>query len=146
MSHFGMQKVFRNPGDLRGIPGVTKRRPVPLRDSPLPGTKTMLCPPDEHLHELVSGRKIEVILPSRPAKILGVLAMGGSIILIGLIWLSMLADIGDVWWGISTFAFVHITSIFSQILSQGRNQTGSLALLVLYGGMLASVIIAHFLP
>ena len=76
MKTFGTRKVFPNPGDLGDIPGVNKRTPIPVRDTPLPGTKTMLCPKDDQVNKLVSGRSIEVSRPSRTAKILGGLAMG----------------------------------------------------------------------
>jgi hypothetical protein len=139
-----------NPGNVRDIPGVTKRTPIQRRETPLPGTKTLLCPKDEHLRELVTGRAIEVVRPSRTADILGYLAMAGALVMIALFWiLPILQETnptrhGGVWVVIIGLAIVHVLAIFSQVLSGGRNIPGGLAILVLYAGFLVSVVVAHF--
>ena len=139
-----------NPGNVRDLPGVTKRTPIQRRETPLPGTKTLLCPKDEHLRELVTGRAIEVVRPSRTADILGYLAMAGALVMIALFWiLPILQETnpprhGGVWVVIIGLAIVHVLAIFSQVLSGGRNIPGGLAILVLYAGFLVSVVVAHF--
>lgn len=143
-------RTFVNPGNVRDLPGVTKRTPIQRRETPLPGTKTMLCPKDDSLRELVTGRAIEVVRPSRTADILGYLAMAGALIQIALFWIIPILQEtnptrhGGVWVVIIGLAIVHVLAIFSQVLSGGRNIPGGLAILVLYVGFLVSVVVAHF--
>ena len=150
MEPFSSQRTFRNPGDVRGLPGVRKRTPIPLRECPLEGTKVMLCPKDEHLKELVTGRAIDVILPSRAANILGVLAMAAAVGFNVFFWMDrafwgFVAARRGIWIIILGLAVVHVLTIFSQILSSGRNRLGSLAILVLYVAALLGLIIDHLL-
>ena len=150
MEPFATHRTILDPGSVRGLPGVTKHTPIPARETPLEGTKTMLCPKDEHLKELVTGRSIEVILPSRTANTLGVLAMIAAVGLVVFFWLDrvlwgFLAARHGIWIVILGLALVHVLAIFSQILSSGRNKPGGLAILVLYGGGILSVIIDHIL-
>ena len=75
MDPFASSRKFTDPGDTKGIPGVVRHTPIPTRVTPLEGTKTMLCPKDEHLKEWLAGRAIEVISPSRTARVMGILAL-----------------------------------------------------------------------
>lgn len=150
MKPLSPNRSFVDPGNVRDLPGVTKRTPIRRRDTPLPGTRTLLCPKDEHLRDLVTGRAIEVVKPSRTADILGYLAMAGALVMIALFWIIPLLQEnhptrhGGAWVVIIGLAIVHVLAIFSQILSVGRNIPGGLAVLVLYVGFLVSVVIAHF--
>ena len=151
MKPLSPHRSFADPGDARNVPRVTRRTPIRRRDKPLPGTKTMLCPEDEHLHELVSGRTIEKIPPSRTATILGILAMVVTVALLAFILINPILQQsnptrhGGIWVFIIGIAAVHVLAIFSQILSTGRNMTGSLAIPVLYVGTILCVVIEHFL-
>jgi hypothetical protein len=150
MKPLSPNRSFVDPGNVRDLPGVTKRTPIRRRETPLPGTRTLLCPKDEHLRELVTGRAIEVIKPSRTADILGYLAMTGALLMTALFWIIPILQQthptrhDGVWVVIIGLAIVHVLAIFSQILSGGRNVPGGLAILVLYVGFLVSVVIAHF--
>jgi hypothetical protein len=150
MKPLSPHRSFVDPGNVRDLPGVTKRTPIQRRETPLPGTKTMLCPKDDSLRELVTGRALEVIRPSRTADILGYLAMAGALVMTALFWIVPILQEthptrhGGIWVFISGLAVVHVLAIFSQILSGGRNLPGGLAILVLYVGFLVSVVIAHF--
>lgn len=127
-----------------------KHTPIRVRDKPFAGTKTMRCPKDEHLRELVTGRSIEVVLPSTPAKVLGFLAVSIAAGMIALYWADRLLHApeeswigpGSIFLGLASF---HLLVIFSQILSSGRNLMGPLAILVLYAGIIASVVIEWIL-
>jgi hypothetical protein len=145
-----IRRTFRNPGDVRGLPGVSKRRPIPKRDAPLPGTKSMSCPQDGSLKDLIGGRKVEVILPSRTATILGYLAVACAVGMIVLFWISRIFGNDALSWLPETFplffiAAFHLLVIFSQILSSGRNRPGAVAILILYGGMILSLVIDHLI-
>jgi predicted Co/Zn/Cd cation transporter (cation efflux family) len=150
MKPLSPSRTFVDPGNVRDLPGVTRRTPIQRRESPLPGTKTLLCPKDEHLREMVTGRAIEVVRPSRTADILGYLAMAGALVQIALFWILPILQQtnptrhGGVWVVIIGLAIVHVLAIFSQVLSGGRNIPGGLAILVLYVGFLVSVVVAHF--
>lgn len=60
MKHFGAKRVFRDPHDLRGLPGVSKRRPIPPREKPLKGTVAMLHPKEGDMRSLVAGTTLAV--------------------------------------------------------------------------------------
>lgn len=145
MDPFATRRSFPSPGNVRDLPGVTKHTPIPKRAIPLAGTKAMKCPKDEHLRDLVTARAVEVILPSRTADILGILAMALAVGLIFGYWLDRIFVAPEESWirpGIGFFflASFHLLVVFSQILSSGRNQPGALAIVVLYAGIVLSVI------
>jgi hypothetical protein len=145
-----IRRTFRNPGDVRGLPGVPKHRPIPARDTPLPGTKSLSCPKDESLKELISGRTVEVVLPSRTATIFGYLAVVCAVVGIALFWISGILGEEALSWLPETFLFFyvaifHLLVIFSQILSSGRNRPGGIAILIFYGGMILSLVIDHLM-
>lgn len=146
-----MTRRLRNPGDLRGIPGVARHTPVPRRDHPLPGTRILLCPKTGNLREMVAGRSIEDIKPSRTATVLGILAMAGSVFLLAIPWLE---PVWNLWpWVdefgtgvvILTLGFVHVAAVLTQALSNGRNLIGGLAILVLYAGSILGLILRAWL-
>ncbi len=103
MEPLSPHRTFVDPGNVRGLPGVTKRTPIPEREIPLEGTKTMLCPKDEHLRDLVTGRSIEVILPSRTARILGILAMVCAVWAIAVYWICQIPDLPEAFVGLIAF-------------------------------------------
>jgi hypothetical protein len=143
MDPFPTRRKFPDPGNFRDLPGVARHTPIPVRETPLEGTKMMLCPKDETLKQLVSGRAIEVILPSRTAKIMGILAMAFAIWVHAAYWIDRFFDVP--WVGFA-FNFVglgvfHLLVVFSQILSSGRNRPGVWAIIVLYGGIVVDLLV-----
>lgn len=145
MEPFATQKTLPNPENPQGVPGVTKRTPIPKREIPLKGTKSMLCPDDEHLQELVNGRKIDEVLPSLTAKTFGVLAVVLALGVLAVFWVER--SFSNNTWALVTLTcgLIHVLAILSQILSSGRNKPGGLAILVLYVGMFLNLIIDHLL-
>jgi hypothetical protein len=116
----------------------------------LEGTKPLLCPQDDQLKTLVTGRATEAVPPSRTADMLGYLAMGGAIAMLAFYWIDRALHGSEPVWispgfGLVSLALLHLLVIFSQILSSGRNMPGSLAIIVLYAGIVLSVIVEHFL-
>src|SRR5690606_1766564 len=107
MKHFGARRVFRNPNDLRGLPGVVKRRPIPLRDKPLDGTVATLHPKEGDIRALVAGTSL--ILPdSRAIRVLGwvlfAVALGGPLIY-GLLYGLLPAVVEMGWMGAAFFSW-----------------------------------------
>ena len=141
-----MRRTFRNPGDVRGIPEVRRHAPRPRRETPPSATKTMLCPKDEQFGEMVTGRRIETILPSRTATVLGILGVTCALLVNSLILFhdTRFSDAFGTGGMILSLGLVHILAVFSQILSTGRNQLGPWAILVLYAGAILSAIVLHF--
>ena len=142
---------FIDPGNTDGIPRVSRHRPAPSRESPLPGTKTLLTPKDPDFHELVSKPRIEPAQARRTGRVLGIIALVLAVLLpahvcvIGFIRKSHPEYEGGLWIVIVVFPLVHLLAIFSQVLSSGRNLAGSLAIPVLYVAFIACVLIDHLL-
>lgn len=137
---------------MEGIPRVRVGRAIPVREEPLEGTKTMLTPHDGRLVEMIQRRAEQP--PSRTAKIMGWLAMAGVVVFLGLLWYLWKEDTGDVRRShddllgllvLLSAGVIHVCALFSQILSNGRNAMGSIALVALYAGSLLLVVLDHLL-
>lgn len=151
MDNLSPHKTFRNLDDLSGIPGVRTSTPVPHRDNPLPGTKSMLFPKDGHLLESLAVYSMDEIKPPQTANVLGVLAMVAALGGIALFWVfavpgSSHFDRLDAWLFFPGLAAVHVFGLLSHILSDGNNRLGGFAILVFYAGLLLSAVLHSFLP
>ena len=148
MDNLSPHKTFRDPGDLSGLPRVTKGTPVPHRESPLPGTKTMLCPKDDHLLETLTVHPAEATKPPLAATIMSAIAMAAAVGTNLLFWRATGPDEHftrvDNWQFFPGIVLVHLLWIFSHILSNGRDRLGGLAVAVLYAGPLVLLVIDHF--
>ena len=93
---------------------------------------------------------------ARVGEIWGALAMVGAVALLALYWISphlvepnsaFLSWLGRYCSGvvILLLGFTHVFVILSQAASEGGNLTGRLALIVLWPGLLLSVVVDHFL-
>jgi hypothetical protein len=148
MDNLSPHKTITDPGDLRGLPRVTKGTPVPRRESPLPGTKTMLCPKDDHLRETLTAHPVEPTKPPLTATVMGALAMAAALGTNLMFWL--ISGPGgsfhkiDQWLFFPGLVIVHLLWISSHILSNGRDRLGGLAVIVLYMGPLVLMVIDHF--
>ena len=142
---------FIDPGNMDGIPGVSRRSAIPLRDTPLPGTKKLLTPRDPRLQELVSNQRIERLEASRTGRILGILALVFAVLVPAFFLLvALLPESHPIWPGAGWFFFiaglgVHLFAVFSQVLSNGRNLPGSLAIPVLYVSFMVCAVIDHLM-
>lgn len=148
MDNLSPHKTFRDPGDLSGLPRVHKGTPVPRRESPLPGTKTMICPKDGHLLETLTVHPAEATKPPLAATIMSAIAMGVALGTHLFLWQIRGPDMdfekADRWQLFPGIALVHLLWIFSHILSNGRDRLGGLAVMVLYVGPLVLLVIDHF--
>ena len=150
MDTLSPHKAFRNLDDVRGIPVVLKSTPVPRRDNPLPGTKAMLYPPDDHLVESVTGHPLDDLKPLRTLTVLGVLAMAAALGAIALYWCLALTGSGhmekqEAWLFFPALAVVHVCGLFSHIFSNGNNRLSNLAILVFWAGLMLSAVIGSIL-
>jgi hypothetical protein len=55
MENLAPRRRFRDPHDLSGITRVSPRRAIPVRETPLEGTRTLLVPKEGDLRPLVTG-------------------------------------------------------------------------------------------
>jgi hypothetical protein len=148
MDQLSPHKSFTDPDNVRGLPQVLKSTPVPRRESPLPGTKTMLCPKDAHLLERVASQPDGAIKPPLAATFMGAVAMAVALGSNFLWWRFMRSDGYDGWqdkWLLFPgFVIVHLLWLFSRVLSNGGTRLGGLAVAVLYLGPLMLLVIDHF--
>ena len=130
---------------MEGIPKVFLHRPVPLRDEPLPGTKSMNFPTDRPLQVSLtpddpSGRQND---PSPSGDWLGGIAIFVSICGLALVWLGWLTPwSGPLFW--ISVALTHLLAVFSHIFP-GHTLRGGWAIIILYGGCLLSAAISWLL-
>ena len=145
MDNLSPHKSFTDPDNVSGLPQVLKSTPVPRRETPLPGTKTMLCPNDDHLLELVAGQRVVATKPPLAATIMGAVAMAVALGSNILVWYFMRSDGRlDKWLLFPGLVIVHLLWMFSRILSNGGTLLGGLAVAVLYLGPLVLLVIDHF--
>ena len=151
MTRLSPHRRFRNADNMEGIPRVFKHRAAPPRGEPLPGTRKMRTPPDEKLLEMIRrAREIEE-KPPFAARLMGWLAVAGVLGLWCLCWhISRTPGVGLYSHGgmftalvILFLGGIHVLAIFSQILSNGRERTGSIALMLLYGGSILLAVVDH---
>jgi hypothetical protein len=148
MDKLSPHKSFPNLDDVRSLPRVLKSTPIPHRESPLPGTKSMLCPKDKHLLEMVTGPPTAEPKPPLTATIMGVLAMVVALGSLAYFWQLILSDRSysrsEGWMFFPGFAVVHLLWLFSRILSVEGSRLGCLAVVMLYLGPLVLGFIASF--
>jgi hypothetical protein len=145
MEKLSPHKSFPNLDDVRSLPKVLKGTAVPHRESPLPGTKSMLCPKDKHLLEMVTGPPTAEPKPPLTATIMGVLAMMVALGTLAYFWHLIISDHSNsrsAGWMFPGFAVVHLLWLFSRILSVEGSRLGCLAVVMLYLGPLVLGIIA----
>lgn len=100
---------------------------------------------------MLEGRTLEKPSNSRTAKVVGIAALAMALMLPCMVMFNPLRRIlpwesdGMGFVAFLTFALVHLLSIFSQIVSSGRNATGSIAIPVLYVGFLFWIFVDHFI-
>ncbi len=153
MRNLSPHRRFTNPGNMDGIPRVRTRRPLPVRDKPLSGTKTMQTPRDGSLDEMIHRTIEPAEASSRTAHVMGWLAVTGVVALWCLLWYiartpgADLRSHGGLFTALVILLLggIHVFAIFSQILSNGRNRTGSMALILLYGGSILLAVADHLL-
>lgn len=125
---------------------MLKSTPVLPRESPLPGTKSMLCPKDKHLLEMVTGPPTAEPKPPLTATIMGVLAMMVALGSLAYFWHLIISDRSysrsEGWMFFPGVAVVHLLWLFSRILSVEGSRLGCLAVVMLYLGPLVLGIIA----
>jgi hypothetical protein len=143
-----------DPGNTDGIPKVLPHRALPVRDKPLPGTKSMQAPHDGSLEEMIHRKTEHAEYPSRTAQVMGYMAVTSVVVFWCLLWYVWRTP--DVHWMTSRgglFAWLmmlvlgctHVSALFSQILSNGRNRMGSMSLLGLYVGTIMLAVVDHLL-
>jgi hypothetical protein len=147
-----MIRKLRDPLDTRGNPTVIQPgTPVPRRAEPLPGTKKMSFPKDSHFAGVVNAHPANELKPPWVARLWGWLAMLGALDLIAMYWVGphlppngWLNEYGT---GIVilVLGLTHVFAVLSQVASDGRNQLGGLSVLVLYGGLILSLVLDHLL-
>jgi hypothetical protein len=151
MGTLSPHRRFVDPLNTDGIPTARSHRPVPARDKPLPGTKTLKTPKEGSLRELLGRREPGNVMPDQSAALLGWSAMVFSIGYLVMLVLKNHVPEAE-WFGselmsvlaVFSLGFIHLLAIFSQILSSGKNLPGALAVPVLYAGLLLFVILDHF--
>ena len=148
MDKLSPHKSFPNLDDVRSLPKVLKRTAVPHRESPLPGTKSMLCPKDKHLLEMVTGPPTAEPKPPLTATIMGVLAIIVALGTLAYCWDFLMSDRSfsrsEAWMFFPGYVVVHLLWLFSRILSVEGSRLGCLAVVMLYLGPLVLGIIASF--
>lgn len=135
-----------NRGDIH-VPNV--RRPIPRRDAPLAGTKGLDTPIDIPDGLVLKPRGLPPGVDFYPqAKALGVIAVVLAIAALLCTLINTFFDATDaftVWLAgvaIASFFLVHIFGIISQSMSRSRNSLGLAAIVLLWGGFAAIVVIA----
>ena len=141
-----------DPHDHSGLPEVLRHTPIPNRPSPLPGTRTLLCPKDPRLTGSFPGQGA-IQLPRHPlaALVCGWVAMATTAGLIAHFWLaaggrfSVYGADPRAWVVAMGLAVAHGCALFSQILSDSRNLPGGMAIPILYSGYIVSAVIDHII-
>jgi hypothetical protein len=144
------RQELRDPLDMRGIPGVVTRRPKPRRPSALAGTKELSFPAD-----LEFGRSLHPNLspdrtPSLCSRVLGWLAVAAAVGLAVWVWGLLRWGYAEdspfgggwsVWAVVLLLAANHVCGVFAQVVSDGRNTPGALAIPAAYVGVLLVLVI-----
>lgn len=135
-----------NRGEI-DIPNV--RRPIPRRDVPLPGMKGLETPVDIPDSLVLKPRGLPPGVDFHPhAKALGVIAVVLAITALLCTLINTFFKAADdfmVWLAgiaITSFFLIHIFGIISQSMSRSRNSLGLAAILLVWGGFAAIVVIA----
>ncbi len=140
MSKSPTQRSWSHPGRLKDAKysGDRKRRLKRTRTEPLPSTKTLLpSTNDGLLKELViaKSRKSE---PSPTAKALGWVAIGFAGLLLLLSYTAIFVELPEIATLVYYVVFVmmHFCVLSSQLMSEGKNGLGLLALAIYYPGLI----------
>ncbi len=145
-------KTLRDPHDLSGIPTVSRRRGIPRRDAPLPGTRSLSHPKGD-LRKLVSGSPFQNLPVSRLARIYGWTALTLAILAIPLFIAGMLLQrSGEEPWtsigyGMQVWAFagglflINFFGTFSQVLSDSREERGVQGILLYWSSVVILLLI-----
>jgi len=145
MDNLSPHRTFVNLDDTRGLPEPHAHTPVPHREHPLPGTKTMLCPKDPGLAEKFFPRVIEPSAASlRAARVLAWLAVVCAAGMIAGFWKT--SAIQRTAPEFLMLAVNHVGGLFAGILSGGRVRLGYWAIGVIYAAYFASMLVNHLFP
>ncbi len=130
------KKMVRGSGDKSRPYQVMSTTPIPRRDVPLEGTKSMNTPEDKEfgqkMAEQAAMRKDE---PSPVGIWMGKVAFFAS-----LVWLLVFAYHSisgaefSILWIVGAAVILHLLVIFSQLLTHGIHTLGVWSLAVMYGG------------
>lgn len=151
MESLSPHRRFVDPGDISGLPGVPRHTPVPLRDHPLPGTKRLEFPTDDHLKEVIGVHAMADAAPSRAELITGRSALVGAVSLVAAMfafpWLVRLGADDDQLSGfvVLSVALVHLLAALSLMLSNWRSEASLWAVLLVYGGGFAKMVLSGLL-
>jgi hypothetical protein len=140
MKRLAPGRTFRDPGDLRGVPTVFRRRAIPRREEPLPGTRRFDFPKADLRGLWSSARSVRLAEVTRAASACGwvalALAVGSIVAFVVGMALELEGMAGAI--GLQTAAVlmglfgVNFFGTFSQILSDCRERRGSLAMLIVW--------------
>lgn len=147
MERFGNYRRFRDPHDLKGIPSVKRRRGIPVRETPLEGTKQLLSPKTGDLRQLVAGTQMTEAAISTGAMVCGWLALGlAALLLPGYLLGQALQGMEAVGWReladnmalvlIAVFFLSHVCAGLSQLISNGRESNGLKGLMLCWASLI----------
>jgi hypothetical protein len=151
MESLSPHRRFVDPGDISGLPKVPRHTPVPLRDHPLPGTKRLQYPTDDHLKEVIGIHAVADDEPSRAELVTGRGALVCAVALVAAMfaypWLVRLgANEEQLGGGLFLVAvLVHLLAALSLMLSNWRSEASLWALLLVYGGVFAKMVLVGLL-
>ena len=149
MAKFPSQRKICNPGNLPDARyfGDRKTRLKRTRTEPLPGTKTLMpSTNDGALSKLVTANMSETGTCTT-CKALGYMALGLSILLLAVSYISMFVEIPSIMTLVFYVSFVimHFCVLSSQLMSDGKNGLGLLSLAIFYIGLVIRFMISSFL-
>lgn len=126
--------------------GDRKTRRKRTRTEPLPGTKTLMpSVNDGGLSQLVIAKSRET-QPSPTSRALGWMAIGFAALLLMLscvAWFVELPDLASLVYYV-VFVMMHFCVLGSQLVSDGRNGLGLLALAIYYPGLILWFILVSY--
>ncbi len=142
------KRMVLGKGNSPGPYKVTVSTPIPLREVPLEGTKSMITPRDLEFSEMMSRRPdFSNPEPSKLSIWMGNFAFLGAVVSVLVIWSYQFTDVE--WFPYSILALTifgtHILVIFSQIYTGGRHLLSSLALPIFYAGLILTWMIQFWI-
>ncbi len=151
MQNLSPHRTLIDLNDTTGCPQVLKGTPVPRRKQPLPGLKSLSCPPDAHFAETMAFHPTPELAPSRASIILGGLAMAVAVAVAvgGLLspWLGRLEFFAENGAPLVFFGFVatHLCGFLARLFSGGRNRLGGWSVVVFWAGLVLYPVLSHWL-
>jgi hypothetical protein len=133
------------------VPKVQRHTPLPPREHPLPGTKQLQCPTDDHLKQVIGTYQAIADEPSRTGLLVGRGTLVGAITFVVMMlvypWLVRLGVNEGLFliFHFLTAVLVHAGVLMSLMLTNWRSQASGWALLVFYGGFIVKVVLAYLL-